>query len=1131
MKKTISWIIALFAGCSSFAWDGGTTTNDWNQLTNDVEAGRTQLTNLMAQAETAGLNTDYAYVSQVVIERFQVFAQYDFDNPTVMSNGVADIWWGDRIPDSTQYFIQLPFNEMQECLAVASNAIAELSAQLTGNISLQSPVDFLTGTMTLTNDYFAVDGVPSIPSTFTWMPEDDDLIQAFGRMSGSYYQLTNLESDGSVDSSFVTSERIAAFDQTANQLLPQQIFLGGSVDSWMTNASPEVVDGARNFVKYDTDSPLIRGWLTQLFEGLLPDLCGPNGSGDGARMHLLANEPNFATRVGGWLADNGVSANTMHRYNDWLVDTYTTISNLNAIYETSYAGFDAVEAARVIPIDPDAAATIRGGPVWYDWCRFNMDRINDFFDFLKAGTQANDPGKDPVTIKVLGRQFLSGRDEGMDVEYLAKLMDVQGADNQVIPQNMTSLNYKDSMSWTNRYSLNWTGQSTTLDFMRSVSPGKAFYDSEWHGLSTGKWRDFSMDPDYVRAAIWMAATHGMRAMQAWYWPRNTDGSLRKGEIDAMIGSIVTLPSALDAYGRTFKELNAHGQSVVSLIPDTRYYMIYHCEEAAIQDDEYVTGLEAVYEAVKLLNVPVGFVTPSTFSDLSSSVHTVIMPPAEFVSDDSLAKLQAFEASGGRVVQINGDVTSFAKDELGFARESSGLSLFANVAYSAAVFPMAEELENALSEVKPSLAVRVGITDSDGSKAYGVLALQTSDAETGQTTVCLMNVSKDVRAVNLSMTSGDAANYRDLLTRQLVASSQTMEPYDVLLLQTEEVAQPIVQWGEPGGDSGIVSSSQDFSDMYNTYTVGNTVNPSVGTNYYPNRINRSPVFNHAASNAWNVKQVSDGGDGPDFITTAKNDSNYSAMVVWEDFLTNRTVLAGLAIETRVSNSTDTPSQFRWLIQKSGIAWYASAATDTTSSFVSYTNNSPEDLTWYSFTPFVNGEATVGSEVPIDMTDITAVGYYATFQQTASNVAYRANHTRYFHAAATTPGSPNTGWADFVSDYGLSGVATNDFDGDGQNDLLEYGLGGNATNPAIVGTNPYTTSDAESVSFFHLKLTNSHSGITYIPEWTDDLVHGLWTNEWSYAGRAASTNQGFDQVECQLDWGQESNLFFRLRISQP
>ncbi|WP_168442686.1 alpha-amylase family protein [Pontiella desulfatans] len=1115
----------LFATVSAMAWTGGTNEADWIQLTNEVAASRAQLTNLMGQADAAGLNTDYAYVSQVVIDRFQIYATYDYEHPEEVHEAFTNVWWNNKVPDP-DFPINLPFDEMQSCLEVSSNAIAELQAQLATNRVLQAPVDFTTGTMAFGAGSCLRNGEPVFPSDFTWMPDDEDLLVAFGRMGGTYYALSDMSDSNTVKASAISSDSESLAGQTARNLAFGQYFIGHKAAGWMKEEYPEIEDGGRNFVTYDTDSPLIRAWFTQLFGQYIPPVCAAQG--DQPRMHLLANEPNFATREGGWLAENGVSANTMDGYEEWISEKYATISNLNATYGTSYADFHAARNGMTLPIP----VSLQGRPAWYDWCRFNMDRVNDFFQFLKDGAQGNDPDGAPATIKILGGQLAnSWRDDGMDMEFLANLMDVTGADLHVVPAGATVIQSKLDMEWATDYALDWREQSMMLDFYKSLHPDKPYYDSEWHGFATGKWRHFSMDRDYVRSSLWLGFSHGMNGIQSWVWGRKNTGSFLDVNSD-FIGDILTQPTALDAYGRVMKELNAHAGSVTALAKQERHFMVYYCGEAAIQDLTYVDGIEEVYEALKLLNLRVGFATPSTIGSLATS-QAVVVPPTAFISDASHDALVAFEQSGGHVVLVNGASASFGTNELGFAVSgNTNLAPYAEVAFGDPS-AMADDLGAALAPLKPAVPVLATVTGGASQPAYGVFVNQVQEPGSGETTLVLINVHKEPRTVALSLASGMGADYRNLVTGQLVPDTHALQPYDVLLLRTENsaprVAGTIVQWGEPGGDDGIVTNGQDFSNLYNTYNVGNVASPLQGPDYYPVSAGRSPVFNHAANKAYNVKRIGDGGAEGDYINTAKNDADYSAMVVWENFIANHGTLESLEIETRVSNATDTPSQFRWLIQKGGTAWYASAQIDTTGSYVSYSNNAPETVDWYHFTPFVGGTASVGAKASIDLSDISAVGYHATFQQPGT-VAYRASQTRYFKATASSAVAAS-GWDGFVSRYGLSGVSTHDQDGDGKSDLYEYALGGNPTNPADQGTAPFIEyHPGNTVGCFNLEVDSPVPGITYWPEWTDNLVTGSWSSAWNLETNHPAI-PGYTQAERRLDGGTNNHLFFRLSITQP
>lgn len=132
---------------------------------------------------------------------------------------------------------------------------------------------------------------------------------------------------------------------------------------------------------------------------------------------------------------------------------------------------------------------------------------------------------------------------------------------------------------------------------------------------------------------------------------------------------------------------------------------------------------------------------------------------------------------------------------------------------------------------------------------------------------------------------------------------------------------------------------------------------------------------------------------------------------------------------------------------------------------------------------------------------------------------------------TTADPATGWETYVSDLGLSGITTNDYDNDGVSDLVEYALAGNATNPNVTAISPYLILSGSTASYFHEQLTNSNPGITYVSEWTDDLVDGTWTNAWDGVVSRPSTNAGFDELEHQLNPNTGTNSFFRLRISCP
>lgn len=773
-QKSLITTALLLSQLTASAWDGATDAASWTQVKTKVANKKIQLNHLIERTKNAGLSTDYAMVSRVVTERFQTYMQYDRNHSAQLKAAVDGIWWRTKF-DSANYHTELPFDEAQDCIDVLNYAIAELQQQLNGNIKLASSPDLSKGTLQLgTTGTFLRNGKPFFASDFTWMPSDEDLMGAFGRMGGMYYSINDVLENGTVKSSATHHNAASLSDQKDNHIAPQQFFIGhGSVPAWMSTAHPEVLDGARNFTKYDTDSPYIRSAMTDLFNGMISQVCA--AAGNQPRMHLLANEPDWATRQGGWLADHGVSANTMEKYSKWLVAKYGTIARLNTTYGKSYPDFYAAKNAMTMPIP----ASLQGGPIWYDWCRFNQCRINDWFSFLKKGVQNNDPNHSPVTIKLIGGTMLNAyHDNGLDMEYLTNLLDVLGSDFKVIPNiGVVNINIKDT-EWMDRYAFDWRQQSLVLDFTKSLCPNKAFYDSEWHGLSASNWRHMSMDRDYVRSALWMGATHGISAMQSWVWARKNDGSFENVNSD-FVGDVLTQPVALDAYGRTYKELNAHASSVAKLARRGRQFMIYYSEDSAIQDTTYTAQMTTVYEGLKLLNAQVGFTTPSQLGTLSKSSQVLVIPPMHYISNTDMNALKTFKSSGGTVVQINGSKASFRRTEHGVWRNTIGFTPTTSISLGNAE-TTADRMKAALGGMIASQPVAVTIQTPAKENAYGVIASQYTAS--GKTTMSLINVSKYNRFVTLKTSSGGKVTVKNALTGKTITANQTMAPCDVLFLQ-------------------------------------------------------------------------------------------------------------------------------------------------------------------------------------------------------------------------------------------------------------------------------------------------------------------------------------------------------------
>ena len=124
--------------------------------------------------------------------------------------------------------------------------------------------------------------------------------------------------------------------------------------------------------------------------------------------------------------------------------------------------------------------------------------------------------------------------------------------------------------------------------------------------------------------------------------------------------------------------------------------------------------------------------------------------------------------------------------------------------------------------------------------------------------------------------------------------------------------------------------------------------------------------------------------------------------------------------------------------------------------------------------------------------------------------------------------------WVASWGVNiGAQTNDFDGDGLDNLAEYGLGGDPTSAADTGIPPAygiaQVGGTNWLTYAYPMRTDPSSGIAYHLETTDDLVFPAWTNAYyETTGTGATAYAGFDAVTNRISTGTKAKQFIRLII---
>jgi len=117
--------------------------------------------------------------------------------------------------------------------------------------------------------------------------------------------------------------------------------------------------------------------------------------------------------------------------------------------------------------------------------------------------------------------------------------------------------------------------------------------------------------------------------------------------------------------------------------------------------------------------------------------------------------------------------------------------------------------------------------------------------------------------------------------------------------------------------------------------------------------------------------------------------------------------------------------------------------------------------------------------------------------------------------------------WMINYGISG-STNDADGDGVVNVVEFALGGNPTNPAVLGERSRLETGPGSVSYIYPRRINS--GLDYSVERTTNLLDGAWTTNGSVElPETVLMNPDFESVTNVVS-SEEQEAFIRLRIKE-
>lgn len=734
-----------------------------------------QLENSIARADSNGIETSSARVTLTTAQAFFAAIQWDLAHSAVITQMVAKYEWMDK-KLAPELATDVPKQEASETVAILDRALAEMDGAPKNPILSRKLSTVKGQKLDLAHDFCFRGNSPVFLSSIIWMPERRQYTDAFGRLPSIYLTLKQLQEDGVTVGPNALEEikkRAADYGRNGDAF---EVFLDQNPPAWAVAKYPEIRDGHRQFIGYDIDNPKVREMWEKYLAVVVPEIRGKAG---GLAVYMMANEPTWFTTTGTW-STGSVSEYTFQKFRKWLAVKYQNdVAAFNTSWGGSFASFEAVR------LELPMSKSLKGSALWYDWCRFNMDRVNEWFLFLKSEIRKHDP-QALCTIKPETGQWYdlrNERDGGLDYESFAyDVEDVSGADTAAEAPLDNRFRRYPNPGWAERYVCGWEVQSMYYDFLKSLAPKKILFDCEYHPLSAGDWRAPVVEPRYVRMIMWLAHLHGMGMNLAWYWPRQVNGQLTATDADAFFGSTGMQPQTVDAYGRTMKEVNAYAPEITALAGAPRPIRLFYSTDSEIQSPSFVQARTKAYEASYFLGTAVGFVTTKMLAAEKTAglkaFSLLIIPSATHVDSAGLEQLKRYADSGGTLVVFGKDALAY--DEHGRLREASALAFLkgaVRINLDEPVESIGARFESLLTNA--SAERLIVCRDQAGKIPWGVRYV--SARHGGDILVYLVNVGKTAKTVSLTVGGRPVEKMHDRLSDTTAdVRKLELEPYAVKL---------------------------------------------------------------------------------------------------------------------------------------------------------------------------------------------------------------------------------------------------------------------------------------------------------------------------------------------------------------
>jgi len=731
----------------------------------DIEANNKieTLQQLIKTAEEKGIDVLKEKTTIRTAEIFLRFAKWDEKN--VDTNAT----FFKKVPsykkDAEKLAHELPTFERQEINLMLDKAKDDLRKLISNEIYRKPSPNVDWSKVSVEGDQLTFNDRPVFLADYTWKPDGKLYNEYHGNQDGFFLTPSQVvKPDGTVNPRIV-----AELDNKPNGSLGFIFMNHKNVPDWATKKYGIGFKMREDtYTAYDIDNPGARELQKRLLGTVVPKMAGKKYTQLG---YMLCNEPHFyaygdKTKKKKPWASGPVSEYTIEKFKIWLQAKHKTISELNKVWNTNFKSF--IDISADIPLD----VSLKGTPIWYDWTAFNMDRVTEWYSFLKDEVITNDP-EAKVHLKIMPNLWTNNmRAHGIDFEALTELSGIIGNDSGANHKRT----WGEPHHWEETYAFEWRELCMGYDFLKSVSPDKINFNSELHYLSTVRSRDLYLDPSYARASFWMAHTYGMTASQIWFWPRKADGEVTERAGKGYAGSNNQQPRVTNEVAMTLIDLNTNAEDIMAMQRQRKPIRLFYSKTSAINNGKHMDNQFKMYEALHFEGTPLGFVTENIIRKQDhNNWDIVVVYNTPNVTKNELQTLQNYLGNGGIIILDNlsllkneyGQPLSELKPSKGSLIKLNSISEIKNKALSIL------NDKNSLPEIK------VEETNAIGTKGCIWKVIKN---KTGNNVLSVINVGKSDAKLNITLNGSDAIICKDLIDGIEVSKTPTLNPQDVYFVE-------------------------------------------------------------------------------------------------------------------------------------------------------------------------------------------------------------------------------------------------------------------------------------------------------------------------------------------------------------